>query len=253
MRTLLLFLAMGFAASCADQSFEVASVKVSPMGSKGGERAGEKIDHSPVGVTMSNVSLPTCIEWAYNVREFQIVGAPGWFSEQGFDIVAKTGTEVSEEALRAMMKTLLADRFRRAVRRERRELPVYKLVVTKAGHKLRRSVNGGTSAMRPSAGALEFRAVSMQDFADRLARRPLHLDRPVLDSTGLDGAWDFELRLADNASGLKSSLEGMERGDPDAPFRATLIQEQLGLRLDASKGLVDVVVVERANRVPTGN
>jgi hypothetical protein len=234
MRTILLFLAMGFAASCADQSFEVASVKVSPMGSKGGERAGEKIDHSPVGVTMSNVSLPTCIEWAYNVREFQIVGAPGWFSEQGFDIVAKTGTEVSEEALRAMMKTLLADRFRLAVRRERRELPVYKLVVTKAGHKLRRSV-------------------SMQDFADRLARRPLHLDRPVLDSTGLDGAWDFELRLADNASGLKSSLEGMERGDPDAPFRATLIQEQLGLRLDASKGLVDVVVVERANRVPTGN
>jgi uncharacterized protein (TIGR03435 family) len=252
MRTLLLVLILS--ATAAPPSFDVASVKVNPNGSKGGERGGRsKIEYSPVSVTMTNVTLLSCVEWAYQVRDYQVLGAPAWFPEEGFDIAAKTSAEVPLNDLRLMMQTLLEERFGLAVKTSTRELPLYELVVAKGGSKLGPAAGEGEPTMTPGEGALIFRHFPMDEFAARLGTRPLKLDRPVIDATGLRGAYDFRLRFGADMIDLKKNLENMDRGDPASPLLQTIIQEQLGLKLESRKGPVSMLIVEHANRVPTGN
>lgn len=245
---------MALAATAAPASFEVSSVKPNKMGIAGGEgHTREKIEHSPVSLTMTNVTLLSCVKWAYGVHDFQVLGAPGWFALERYDIAATTSEPTSEDHLRLMLRTLLAERFGLTVRLEKKELPVYDLAVGKKGHRLHQAAEGGASGMRPADGALVFQDVSMPDLAALLANRPLKVDRPVLDKTGLNGVYDFTLNFAESAAELKSSLEGMERGDPGAPSIFTIIEEQSGLRLVPRKGSVEVLIVEHAERVPTEN
>jgi uncharacterized protein (TIGR03435 family) len=242
------------AANAAPAAFEVASVRPNQAGSAGGEgHTREKIEHSPIGLTMTNVTLSSCIKWAYGVRDFQISGAPGWFGTERYDINAKAPGPVSEDELKAMLQALLAERFRLAVRFEKKELPVYALAVARNGPKLHRAAGDTPATMLLTGGGLVFQSVSMADFADRLANRPLRVDRPVVDKTGLNGSWDFTLKFADNAAELKSSLEGMEKGDPGGPSLFTVIQEQLGLRLEPAKSSIDALMVEHADRIPGDN
>jgi uncharacterized protein (TIGR03435 family) len=245
---------MAVAATAAPPAFEAASVKPNKVGSAGGEgHTREKIEHSPVTLTMTNVTLNSCVKWAYGVRDFQILDAPGWFASERYDIAAKTLAPASEDEFRLMLRALLAERFGLAVRVEKKERPVYALAVGKNGPRLHRAAGDGAGGMRPGDGVLVFHNVSMADFADRLANRPLKVDRPVLDRTGLTGTYDFSLKFAENAAELKSSLEGMERGDPGGPSVFTIIEEQLGLRLDSRKDSIDVLIVEHAGKIPSDN
>jgi uncharacterized protein (TIGR03435 family) len=139
------------------------------------------------------------------------------------------------------------------VRTEEKEIPVYAMTIAKGGYKLHRAAGSGAATLRPVDGEMVFERTTLSEFADRLARRPLKVDRPVLDETGLSGAWDFRLRFANSIDELKGAMESMDRGDPNAPLLSSVIRSQLGLRLEARKGPVDVLVVEHANRVPTGN
>jgi len=254
MKILSILLITALAASAAPAAFEVASVKANHDGSMGGEgHTREKIEHSPISLTMTDVTLNSCLKWAYGVRDFQISGAPGWFATERYDINAKAPGPVSEDELKAMMQTLLAERFRLMLRIEKKELPVYALSVAKNGPNLHPATGVTPATMLPTGGGLVFQNVSMADFADRLATRPLRVDRPVVDKTGLNGEWDFTLKFAENAAELKSSLEGMEKGDPGGPSLFTVIQEQLGLRLEPARSSVDALVVERAEKIPVEN
>ena len=250
--TTLVFIGLAAFAAPNPPAFDVASVKPNQIGSAGGEKSErENITVSPEGVIMRNVSLRSCLRWAYDVRDFQITG-PGWLATEKYDIAAKTAPATSNGQLRLMMQTLLGDRFKLALRRETKDLPVYALVVGKNGPKFHESAAGDVkSSMRPSGGGLEFRHYSMTEFADQLAARPLKVDRPVFDKTELTGAFDFTLRLADNMAELKRTLEGMEQGEGQAI--STVIQEQLGLKLQPQKGPVEVLVVEHAEKVPSEN
>jgi uncharacterized protein (TIGR03435 family) len=108
--------------------------------------------------------------------------------------------------------------------------------------------------MRPVGGALEFRSYTMAAFAERFSGRPLKLDRPVLDRTGLAGAYDFKLEFADNPVDMKKALEDMDRsGLEQNPIVFTLLDEQLGLSLKGAKAPIDIIIIDHIERAPAEN
>jgi uncharacterized protein (TIGR03435 family) len=148
-----------------------------------------------------------------------------------------------------MLRALLAERFKLKTRIETKEKPVYALVVAKNGPKLHAAVKDGDPSFRPVGGELVFLNFSMADLADRLSSRPFKLDLPVFDRTGIDGRFDFALKLATNPDELKHTLEGMEQG----PSIFVFFQDQLGLKLEARKGPVEILIVESAEKIPAEN
>lgn len=235
----------------AQPPFEVASVKASQLAKTGGEGSTrESVEISPGSLSMRNVTLGSCIRWAYGMKDFQIA-APGWFTSERYDVIAKASTPVSNDQLRLMLQALLADRFKLALHREMKELPVYALLVDSKGTQLQPAKTEVPSSMRPNGGALEFRNMSMPELAERLPARPFGIDRPVIDKTGLSGAFDFTMKLADNAAELKSSLERRESERDPSLFTVPL--QQLGLKLEPQKGPVDILVIEHAQKIPVEN
>jgi uncharacterized protein (TIGR03435 family) len=138
-----------------------------------------------------------------------------------------------------MLQTLLAERFKLAVHRETKMLPVYELVTAKSGSKLRQAETREGSSISSGGGKMTVRHVSMPGFATALSR---HIGRPVFDKTGIDGAFDFTLEYAPDGA-----------DSAGRPSIFTALQEQLGLRLEAAKGPVEILVIDRANKVPTDN
>jgi uncharacterized protein (TIGR03435 family) len=221
-----------------EQTFEVVSVKPAAIqaGREGGNRS--RIEHTPTSLTMLNVALSDCVQWAYGVAFFQISAAH--LSTESYDILAKTGTSVPVSQLRMMLQDLLAKRFKLALHRETKMLPAYELVVAKGGSKLR-AANGDTS--RPLMHAAEslpriqndsflFSDASMAEFAHMLTQLR-GVDLPVVDRTGITGTFDIVLKSAPNAT---------READSAALF--AIIQEQLGLKLVAAKVPMEVVVID---------
>jgi uncharacterized protein (TIGR03435 family) len=237
-----------FAASAAAEqptAFEVASVKSrKPVVAEG--RTGERIDSVPGSLTIRNASMGACIKWAWWVKDYQISG-PSWLNDERYDIVAKAAGPVGTDELRQMLRTLLAGRFQLQVHRETKELPVYTLVAARSGPKLHNAEPGGNTDMRGENGSFVFRGTSMPQFADDLSTLS-QVDRPVLDRTGIPGTFDFSLKFGDSNDEMKSVL--VVGGGPSL---FTIIQEQLGLKLEARKGPVEILVIDHVERIPTEN
>jgi uncharacterized protein (TIGR03435 family) len=231
-------------------AFEVASVKPSLIGRAGGEGSRrEKIDHTPGSLTMRNVSMKSCIQWAYDVKNFQVSG-PGWLETERYDVAGKAADPVPEAQLRLMLQTLLGDRFKLTLHREEKVLPVYALVVGKNGPKFKESETEGDSAFQPGkSGKLSASAVrtTMPQLADLLSG-PLRL--PVIDQTGLKGRYDFNVDVAEYMANESQMKEA--KSDPAAIIFAVL-QEQLGLKLESKKSPIQMLVIDTAEKVPTEN
>lgn len=224
----------------APQSFEVASVKPNPAG---GDRRG--FNTSPGGMfKATNVSLRLLISRAYGVPEAQITGGPGWMDSETYDITAKADTplEMTREEARPSLQALLAERFQLRIHHETRQGPVYALVLAKGGSKFQEHAGGGSSGISSSTGsgkaAIEGRKAVMARLAEYLSDQA---GRPVIDNTGLNGEYDFRVEWATD-----------ERPNSMGPSIFTALQEQLGLKLDATKGPIDYIVVERAEK-PSAN
>jgi uncharacterized protein (TIGR03435 family) len=217
------------------QTFEVASVKPNPSGS----------GHSDTDVDgnllrMTNVTLKACITWAYRMTDAQIAG-PEWLESERFDIVAKTESGKPQPE---MLQAVLAERFKLAVHRETKELTVYALVVAKNGPKIQKADpgEGDTTSRR---GHLTAQRTSMHGLARFLAGPNVRLGRPVVDKTGLDGVFDFNLDWTpENSSQTRADA-------PPSIFVA--LQEQLGLKLEAQKAPVEVLMVDHVEKIPTEN
>jgi uncharacterized protein (TIGR03435 family) len=232
-------------------SFDVASVKVSQLARNGGEGSSrESVEISPGSLSMSNVTLRSCVRWAYGVDDFQ-VAAPNWFASERYDVIAKASGTATKDQLRLMLRGLLAERFKLVLHHETKELPVYALLVGSRGSKLKTGNTDAPSSMRPNGGALEFRNMSMAELAERLPARPFGIDRPVIDRTGLPGAFDFTMKLANNDAELKSSLERGESERDSSLFTVPL--QQLGLKLKPQKGPIDMLVIDDAEKIPIKN
>jgi len=146
-----------------------------------------------------------------------------------------------------MLQTLLAERFQLQVHRETKELPVYALVAAKGGPKLHKAEPGGNTDMRGENGSFVFRGTSMPQFSEDLSTLS-QVDRPVLDRTGIPGVFDFNLKFGESNDEMKRALIA---GDGASIF--TLIQEQLGLKLEARKGPVEMLVIDHVEMAPVEN
>jgi uncharacterized protein (TIGR03435 family) len=217
------------------QTFEVASVKPNATGSG---HAGLDIDGNMI--RMTNVTLQSVIVWAYEISAPRLSG-PGWLESERYDIVAKTESGAPGPA---MMRTLLAERFKLAVHVVTKESPIYALVVAKNGPKLKKA-ESGEDDMNSKRGHLTARKVSMARLADFLARPRSGLGRPVIDKTDLEGAFDFTLDWTPDSDAQTSETA------PLSIFVA--LQEQLGLKLESQKGPVEVLIVDRVEKIPVEN
>jgi uncharacterized protein (TIGR03435 family) len=229
----------------APPSFEVASVRPVKSGFK--DRKSLTVD--PGRLTYVNVSLQDCILAAYGLKAYQISG-PSWLDTDRYDIAAKAADAAPEPQLMRMLKTLLAERFQLKVHHESKELSVYALVVAKNGPKLQTGDPKAAAKMDVATvpGGISFQNYSMAAFAEQLSGRIFGLERPVIDQTGLDGVYTLTLKLADSIADLKRNAEKGE-----APPVFSVLQEQAGLRLAATKAPIQFLIVDHAEKAPTEN
>jgi bla regulator protein blaR1 len=248
--------------------FEVASIKLNTSGGNNAMIG----SHSPGTFNADNYPVLGLIAGAYNVQPFQITGAPGWIESTRYDIIANpsvnpvkkpmTGESMMKDKaeMDLMLQSLLEERFQLRFHRETKELPVYALAIAKGGLKLQ----AGTCAEydpnnpppRPAPGQkrpsfcgnlsaggrgptqkLDAFAITMTQFLGFL---PNYTKRVVIDKTGFTGTFDAHFVFA---------LDGAPpQDDNPAPSLFTALEEQLGLKLESTKGPVEILVIDHVER-----
>lgn len=255
-------------------TFEVASVKINKAeGSSPSKISGT----TPGRFVASNTPLRFLILYAYRLLDHQLVGAPDWTSSLSFDITATypPGSAPTDNDVRSMLQKLLAERFGLTAHADRRDLTSYTLVVAREGRlgpELRRSDvdcqqwiadkrpqtdAGGPSKVTPSGkrpacmmlATRRWLSGGTRTMAQLAATLQSMVGKPVVDRTGLPGAYDVDLQWSPDDTGGASSGE-TSVNDGLSIFSA--VQEQLGLKLVARRDQFDVLVVDRVER-PTAN
>lgn len=238
--------------SAATERFEVASVKRADPSSPG---AGVRLQ--PGGRFTTTASLRSLIEFAYDIRDFQIsTEGPKWYESELYAIDARPTDAValgpagvndaSAKPIRLMVQSLLAERFKLAVHTESRVMPVYSLTVAKSGPKLKENLAGPGPELRgTAAGHVAGERLTIPLLARFLS---LMLGRIVLDQTELTGNYDFTLEWRPESNEPRGP-EAVPPADTDArPSIFTALQEQLGLKLESAKAPVETIVIDRAEK-----
>jgi uncharacterized protein (TIGR03435 family) len=233
-----------FAQPSGAPAFEVASIRA-------GQPGRESIEYVPGSLTMRNVRLTACIRWAYDVPEFQVTG-PDWMNDTWFDIAAKAGSPAPEAELRVMLRTLLADRFKLATHRQTKEISALVLTVGKNGHKMKPVETTDPPSFNTGKLSLTGQGATLSQLTAFLSRE---IRNPIVDQTGLTGRFNYTLDINSYVTDEVRKSQGPNGGPPpDAPsIIAQAIQAQLGLRLDAKKVPVEMIVVDRLEKTPTEN
>ncbi len=219
--------------------FEVAAIKTSNS-----PRPGYSWNTTKGEVVMKNIPLKECVKIAYGLRDYSYSG-PVWLETTRFDITAKPPAGwIERRDLGPMMKVLLADRFKLAVHTEQKSVAGFALTQAKGGLKIKTAEAEDGTHSQGNALSVHFntKGITMADFALYLSRQ---INAPVEDKTGAAGRYAFEFEF------------GRENAAPDAdnpiPSVFVVLQSQLGLNLAPQKMPVDVIVVDRMERVPTEN
>jgi uncharacterized protein (TIGR03435 family) len=266
-----------------EPTFEVASIKANKTDAPGGS-----LVMPPGRFAATNIPLKVLITNAYQLSFFQIVSGPDWVSTDRFDIAAKVPDGAPPEQTRAMVRTLLRDRFKLAVHMETRDTPIYALVKARTDDRLGPNLKSSTRdcgpirAQRAAAIAevararggrvpvpappgpnepvvcqmrvsgrggstLTYRAGNTTMSALANALRP-YVSREVVDKTGLAGEFDFDLQFSP-----PPTTGSVDAGIPVAPLDDaasvfTALQEQLGLKLESTRGPVELMVIDRAEK-----
>jgi uncharacterized protein (TIGR03435 family) len=233
--------------------FEVASIKTADPQAQG-RWIRMQTTHQFVA---HNHALKTLIAAAYDVSPQAISGGPAWVESEHYEIIAKAPSDVrpSWNEQMAMLRALLADRFKLTIHREQKEMSVYALTLAKGGSKLKESTVSpdatpeGPSPLifvvEPPNVRLPARYATMDELASVLQRSTL--ERPVVDRTGLAGRYDFDLEFSIDETIFGGAL-GKGPDNPIKPGLSAAMQEQLGLKLEPTRGLVSVVAIDRAER-----
>ena len=215
-------------------SFEVASIK--PF-----DRTGQ-VGHGSVAVsgprvTFTGYTLSALILYAYDMRAYQISGGPSWIGSDAYTIAAKVEGDAAQEnaEIRKMLQALLAERFGVQLHRETKEVGVYLLIPAKTGPKLTPSVAPRMTMQMGPTHLMMAKATTAQ-IAALLSSI---VSRPVLDQTGIAGEFDFTLDSPDINMGRMQPREDLEGASI-----FTAVQEQLGLKLEPSKGPIEILVID---------
>jgi uncharacterized protein (TIGR03435 family) len=280
---------VGAQAATVPPRFEVASVK--PAGheegrsvARGGPGTGD-----PTRITEEQASLLSLIHRAYSPAGYDVphrldwdqISGPAWLGSRRYSVDAKIPPETTKEQLQLMWQALLAERFHLMVHFTNRDFTVYELSVARNGPKLRKTGEGperqepgfpvlapgarrGMSIVPPRNVRYTFRDYPMAEFIQLLAW-PLSEEGAqvyqgaftvgrVVDKTGLDGRYDFTFEFAGRMTVGGAYPAPLPDGETDtAPTLFDALQRQLGLKLERGKAKLDVLVVDRVDRVPTEN
>jgi uncharacterized protein (TIGR03435 family) len=231
-------------------AFEVASVKPTAPGTPLEQFERQFIRMDASRVSLGSITLGQLIQMAYRVRQYQVVGPDSL--QDHFDIEAKLPSGSSPDDISEMMQTLLAERFKLVIHHERKVVPAYALVVGKDGPKFHESKPDDSQVTGCKAGRPKIcHKETMEMLADDLslvARRgderlnPWAIDRPVIDMTGLKGAYDFTMDY------------GPARGvAPEDVVTALEAVKSLGLKLEPTTHTDEIIVVDHIERAPTAN
>jgi len=247
MRIACLVTALLLAQAAPPRQFDVASVKADTT------RRGTTRRDEPQSVTYLNITLGEVIRLAYDVQSYQIDG-PEWITNGStrFDIAAKASAPLTERERHAALVPLLTERFHLTLHREIRTRPVYSLVIDKSGPKFKEGDGGESSVERdPATGALRYANYAMSALAAFLSVMP-STGRPVLDRTGLPGKYTFTANLFETPAGLTATdtKDAIRRSDTPA---FTALREQLGLKLDADRAAIEMLVIDGADKIPTAD
>lgn len=278
---LFLVVCFEFSPAAAQQpaaSFAVASVKPALLPQPGaGRQGGFSPLNEPGRLRFPAVTLKTLLMFAYDVRDFQIVG-PGWIGDERFSVEATMPADTTQDQTRTMLRNLIADRFKTEIHRETRPLPIYSLVIAKSGLKIPNTPPPRAKQLGDSSFAAdgfpvvppEFTGImtflingqakltaqqaTMHELATELERR---LGVPIRDETQLTDKFDFVLKFSpEGLSGPGGrSVPATTALDVQEPQRDifSALQSDLGIRLESRRGPVEIIVIDHAEKVPTDN
>jgi uncharacterized protein (TIGR03435 family) len=244
--------------------FEVASIKLwrpptTPV-------TGIAVAVAPAGSGIFNraTTVAGLITYAHEVQDFQLSGGPEWVRTERYDVSARAGREVSQTELREMVKALLADRFMLRVRTETREMPILELRLARSDGRVGPNLHDcsnpndkdGLSTPEKPFRAPPNGGVATSDCANGVrnlaAMATRQLQTIVVDRTGLAGQWRFDVYY----TGRPPQIPGVDLSqgtpNPNLPSFEGALREQLGLRLERTRGPAPVIVIESVER-PTPN
>jgi bla regulator protein blaR1 len=225
-------------------AFEVASIKPANPSDKPGF-----LQTAPGRLNLSGVTVKMLIQKAWAISGYRIYGGPSWLDSTRYNIAAKAADgagNLTLDQMRPMLQTLLTDRFRLTLRREKKELPLYRLVVSKNGPKLRESAVSGAPRPRMGMGQITDEKAGMDTLASQLGQQ---LGRFVVNQTGLNGDFDFHVEWTpDPSQNLGGESDTPPPAGADGPSIFTAIQQQLGLKLESAKGPVEVLVIDHVEK-----
>jgi uncharacterized protein (TIGR03435 family) len=237
----------------AFDAFEVATVKPVDADLKAGRFFKMAGEHRWVA---TNYTLKALIALAYDLNPRTISGGPGWMDTQQFNIEAVTPGDVRPVRLEQMrmLRALLVERFGLKFHRQEKEFAIYALSVAKGGPKLQAAAKPDdppvlVGVVYPGKIEVPAKSVTMDDFVAMLQRATL--DRPTVNRTGLTGKYDFDLSWAPDETQYGGQVP-VAGDDAPSPPLFTAMQEQLGLKLEATRGVVSAMVVDEAER-PSAN
>jgi uncharacterized protein (TIGR03435 family) len=248
----------GLGAQASGTAFEVATIKPVDYDAKAGRYI---VMQGTDRFVAKNYTVKLLIAAAYDLNSKEISGGPDWVDSDHYDILALTpgGTRPNHDEQMAMLRNLLAERFKLSFHREEKDFSIYVLEAAKGGLKMG---SGDGPGLRPSTAApgdppavistvypdqmkLPARNATMGDFVSMLQRALL--DRPVVDKTGLMGRYDFDLEWAPDETQFGGEVP-VAPSDAQAPPFFTAIEQQLGLRLEATHGPAEALVVDHVER-----
>lgn len=231
----------------AHPAFDVATIKASDPADQS-----HRFEIHGQRILIENQTVKRMVEMAYGLHERQIVNAPSWTESERFDVQGLPDVEGQPNLVQfqEIVRTLLEQRFALKFHTEKREMPRYVLTVAKSGPKMEPTKLASAALPNERAGgdkasrSLQMENVSMEDLVRALQGE---LDRPVVDETGLKGRYDFTLKwLRADAPVTPEDADGALSGI------FTAIQEQTGLKIEPSKGEVDVLVIDHVEQ-PSSN
>jgi uncharacterized protein (TIGR03435 family) len=236
-------------------TFDVASVHAVPD-APGAYRA--NLGTATHGeVTLTNATLSQCVRYAFGINNDDQISGPDWIKSREFryDIEAKAPPETPVAQLLLMLQGLLTERFRLATHREQKQQAFLALVIGKKGLKMHQSRDGAPPGGREIAGTIITNVMPMDHLTLLLSR---FLRQPVVDMTGLKG--NFEVKLEWTPENVQPTVAPVVVPDPEAaspvdsrPSIFVAVQEQLGLALESRKGPLEIIAVDRADKVPIEN
>jgi uncharacterized protein (TIGR03435 family) len=229
--------------------FEAASIKPSPEGQPG--NGGFNV--TATELFSRNTSLADIITFAFELHLTQVSGLAGWAETEAYDIAARLpqGGEPSDAQLRTMLKNLLQSRFGLSFHTEKREMSVYAIRMGKngpAGIKMVKNTTNGARIGSQGLGRVSFSGITMAGFAGQLQLRVL--DRPVIDQTGLTDRYDFTLNWRPDEFQFPRATAAQRayavvNGADALPDLFAAFQEQLGMKLEATKALAEALVIDK--------